>query len=280
MHTTHTSLSNRWRAEKGFVHVAAKWLNALSTGSPWQPAEFHRLPTSLADYLLTLPSLLLPSLPPFLPSPSLPSPTPAAPGKRWRGSSLLRDRRAREKEAWKEKPGRERGRGEREKTELRLREGEGAGKKKDKDPPSPSSRWQDTGRVISKQWARKRRSATAIHPPKHDTQSAPRHNRIHLWENGAGLIKCVAERSYYKNSPFESSQSYWWKSGLRSCSAALLLLDFYWNVFNLCICKKINKCVELVRLIYHHIAKTELAYTRQQKRSTASERRHFKLYNT
>lgn len=146
--------------------------------------------------------------------------------------------------------------------------------------PLPALVDNDTGRVISKQWARKRRSATAIHPPKHDTQSAPRHNRIHLWENGAGLIKCVAERSYYKNSPFESSQSYWWKSGLRSCSAALLLHDFYWNVFNLCICKMINKCVELVRLINHHIAKTELAYTRQQKGSTASERRHFKWYNT
>lgn len=209
MHTAHTALSNRWRAEKGFVHVAAKWLNALSTGSPWQPAEFHRLPTSLADYLLTLPSLLLPSLPPFLPSPSLPSPTPAAPGKRWRGSSLLRDRRAREKEAWKESLAESEGEVREKRQSCDCEREKEQERRKIKILPLPALVDNDTGRVISKQWARKRRSAAAIHPPKHDTQSPPRHNRIHLWENGAGLIKCVAERSYYKNSPFESSQSHW-----------------------------------------------------------------------
>lgn len=74
------------------MHAAAKWLNALSTGSPRQPAEFHRPLTSLADYLFAILSLLLPSLPPSLPSSvllQLPSPTPTAPGKQWRGGSLL-----------------------------------------------------------------------------------------------------------------------------------------------------------------------------------------------
>lgn len=45
---------------RAFVHAAAKCLNALLSGSPWQPAEFRSLPTRLC-------------------SPSCPSPTPAAP---------------------------------------------------------------------------------------------------------------------------------------------------------------------------------------------------------
>lgn len=183
------------------MHAAAKWLNALSTGSPRQPAEFHRPLTSLADYLFAIPSLLLPSLPPSLPSSvllQLPSPTPTAPGKQWRGGSLLWEGDM-ERKAGSEQEG-----DVREKrqscchTKQSERKRRGAGKRKDKDLlPLPALVDNDTRRVISKQWARKRRAAAAIHPPKHNTQSPPCHNHIHLWENSAGLITCMAEHSCY-----------------------------------------------------------------------------------
>lgn len=79
------------------MHAAAKWLNALSTGSPRQPAEFHRPLTSLADYLFALPSFPT-SLPPSLHASSAPIP----PLQQLRGSGDVGARRS-EREAWKER---------------------------------------------------------------------------------------------------------------------------------------------------------------------------------
>lgn len=81
-----------------------KWLDELSTGSPWQPAEFHRLPP------FTLLSLLLPSLPPSLPPSFLhPSHPPLQQLQQHRGGSDLGREGGRSltatqgKKAWEEK---------------------------------------------------------------------------------------------------------------------------------------------------------------------------------